>query len=58
MRKRETIMSVVAILLISSLFVIAAIVGLADAFVHFVCWLASKPAAQDDVAEPAQGVTA
>lgn len=51
-------MSVVAILLISSVFVIAAIVGLADAFVHFVCWLASKPAAREDTAEPVQGVTA
>ncbi len=51
-------MSVVAILLISSVFVIAAIVGLADAFVHFVCWLASKPAAREDTAERVQGVTA
>lgn len=47
-------MSVVAILLISSVFVIAAIVGLADAFVHFVCWIASKATAREDAGEPAQ----
>lgn len=46
-------MSVVAVLLISSVFVIAAIVGLADALVHFVCWLASKASPRADVAEPA-----
>lgn len=55
-------MSVVAVLLISSVFVIAAIVGLADAFVHFVCWLASKASSQAGVAEPSpapsQGVAA
>ncbi|NQE60651.1 hypothetical protein [Caulobacter sp. RHG1] len=55
-------MSVVAILLISSVFVIAAIVGLADAFVHFVCWVAGKAIAREEAAEPAgapaQGITA
>lgn len=55
-------MSVVAILMISSVFVIAAIVGLADAFVHFVCWLASKATSREEAIEPAQaparGVTA
>lgn len=55
-------MSVVAIILISSLFVLAAIVGLADAFVHFVCWSASRlasPETADEAAQPpAQGITA
>ena len=43
-------MSVVAILVISSFFVLAAMVGLADAFVHFVCWgclLYTSPSPRD-----------
>ncbi len=55
-------MSVVAILLISSLFVLAAMVGLADAFVHFVCWGASRLTEPKPDAAPAQtpahGITA
>jgi hypothetical protein len=41
-------MAVLAILLISSFFVLAAMVGLADAFVHFVCWSQSP----DDASAP------
>jgi hypothetical protein len=55
-------MSVLAILAISSVFVLAAIVGLADAFVHFVCWGASRltaPRALDKAAHaPRHGITA
>lgn len=55
-------MSVVAIMFISSLFVLAAMVGLADAFVHFVCWSAGRLMEPKDRAEPvqppAQGITA
>lgn len=56
-------MSVVAILLISSFFVLAAMVGLADAIVHFVCWSVGRLTTRDaDAAEavhpPAQGITA
>lgn len=55
-------MSVVAVLLISSLFVLAAMVGLADALVHFVCWGASRLAPRERGEEPphppAQGITA
>lgn len=55
-------MSVLAILAISSIFVLAAIVGLADAFVHFVCWGASRltapEAAVDSAQAPRQGITA
>ena len=55
-------MSVVAILVISGVFVLAAMVGLADAFVHFVCWGASRLAASEPAAEPVhpptQGMTA
>jgi len=35
-------MSILAVLMISSFFVLAAMVGLADAFVHFVCWSAKS----------------
>lgn len=45
-------MSVVAILLISSVFMIAAIVGLADALVHFVLWLVGR-ATEGEALEPA-----
>jgi hypothetical protein len=55
-------MSVVAILVISSFFVLAAMVGLADAFVHFVCWsvgrLTARETAVEPVQPPAQGITA
>ena len=55
-------MSVLAILLISGFFVLAAMVGLADAFVHFVCWgasrLTSRIATADRPQRPAQGITA
>ena len=55
-------MAVLAILLISSFFVLAAMVGLADAFVHFVCWSAERLTAPREPAEPAhapaQGITA
>lgn len=55
-------MSVLAILAISSLFLLAAIVGLADAFVHFVCWAARRFEGRRASPEPAQpprhGITA
>ncbi len=55
-------MSVLAILMISSFFVLAAMVGLADAFVHFVCWGASRLAAREpadaSAQSPAHGITA
>lgn len=55
-------MSVVVILLMTSVFVLAAMIGLADAFVHFVCWSASRlnePKALGETAQPpAQGITA
>ena len=55
-------MSVLAILMISSVFVLAAMVGLADAFVHFVCWSANRltaARATDEAAHsPAHGITA
>ncbi|MDR7229043.1 hypothetical protein J2X45_000106 [Caulobacter sp. BE264] len=55
-------MSVLAILAISSIFVLAAIVGLADAFVHFVCWGATRLTAPRAADEPVQaarhGITA
>jgi len=56
-------MSVVAILVITSVFVLAAMVGLADAIVHFVCWSAgrlseAKTARTEPVHEPAHGITA
>lgn len=55
-------MSVLAILAISSIFVLAAIVGLADAFVHLVCWGARRLTALRTSAEPVQaarhGITA
>lgn len=55
-------MSVVAIFLISSVFVLAAMVGLADALVHFVWWgltrLREAKADADPAQPPAQGITA
>jgi hypothetical protein len=55
-------MSVLAILAISSLFVLAAIVGLADALVHFICWSASRltarPTRPASVQAPRHGITA
>jgi hypothetical protein len=55
-------MAVLAILLISTFFVLAAMVGLADALVHFVCWGASRLTEPRKAAEPphgpAQGITA
>jgi hypothetical protein len=50
------------VLLISSLFVLAAMVGLADALVHFVGWCIDRlksPATTADAAQsPAHGITA
>ena len=55
-------MFVLAILVISSVFVLAAMAGLADAFVHFVCWgagrLTSPRTAPKPAQSPAQGITA
>lgn len=55
-------MSVLAILAISSLFMLAAIVGLADALVHLICWSASRLTAarprQAVVQAPRHGITA
>ncbi len=55
-------MSVLAVLAISSLFVLAAIAGLADALVHFVCWAVRRLAGLRASPEPAQpprhGITA
>lgn len=55
-------MSVLAILAISSLFVLAAIVGLADALVHFICWGASRltptRSRSEAVHAPRHGITA
>lgn len=54
-------MSVVVILVISSVFVLAAMVGLADAFVHFICWAASRlsaPRTSDEPVQPPHGITA
>lgn len=55
-------MSVLAILIISSFFVLAAMVGLADALVHFVCWGANRLTASKAPDEPAHspvhGITA
>nr|WP_295110501.1 hypothetical protein [uncultured Caulobacter sp.] len=55
-------MFVVVILLMTSLFVLAAMVGLADALVHFVCWSFARLSEGKDRTEtaqsPAQGITA
>lgn len=54
-------MSALAILLISSFLVLLALVGLADAFVHLVCWGArrlAQPRAAGEPVQPAQGITA
>ncbi|MBO9546451.1 hypothetical protein [Caulobacter sp.] len=55
-------MSVVVILLMTSLFVLAAMVGLADALVHFVCWSFGRLTEGKDAAEapqaPVHGITA
>jgi hypothetical protein len=55
-------MSVVAVLVISSFFVLAAMAGLADAIVHFACWSVSRLTTPQPAAEPAQpptqGITA
>lgn len=55
-------MSVVAIFLISSVFVLAAMVGLADALVHFVWWgvarLKETSAHGKPGQAPPQGITA
>jgi hypothetical protein len=60
---QEAVMSVVAILVITSVFVLAAMVGLADAVVHFVCWSAgrlgeARTARAASTQEPAHGITA
>ena len=55
-------MSALMVLLISSVFVLAAMVGLADALVHFVSWridrLKARRASAEGVQSPAQGITA
>jgi len=54
-------MFVLAILVISSLFVLAAMAGVADAFVHVVCWGAGRLTARmspEPTQSPAQGITA
>lgn len=55
-------MSVVVILLMTSLFVLAAMVGLADALVHFVCWSFSRLTEGKEAAKTSQptahGITA
>lgn len=55
-------MSALMVLLISSVFVLAAMVGLADALVHFVGWsidrLKTPREAVEAVQSPAQGITA
>jgi len=52
-------MSALMVLLISSFFVLAAMVGLADALVHFVIWSIGRlKAPRDAVQPPAQGITA
>jgi hypothetical protein len=55
-------MSALMVLLISSVFVLAAMVGLADALVHFVGWSIDRLKAPRDSAKaaqsPTQGITA
>ncbi len=56
-------MSVLAILMISGFFVLAAMVGLADAFLHLVMWAVSRlttprTAAGQRAQAPAHGITA
>ncbi len=55
-------MSALMVLLISSIFVLAAMVGLADALVHFVGWsidrLKTPRGAAEVVQSPAHGITA
>jgi hypothetical protein len=59
---QEAVMTVMAILVVSSFFVLAAMVGLADAFVCFVRWSAGRLSETRTDAEPAQppahGITA
>lgn len=55
-------MSALMVLLISSVFVLAAIVGLADALVHFIVWsldrLKGSRRGAEAVQPPAHGITA
>lgn len=55
-------MTALMVLLISSVFVLAAMVGLADAIVHFVGWsidrLRTPRKVREAVHRPAQGITA
>lgn len=54
-------MSALMVLLMSSLFVLAAMVGLADALVHFLGWSIERLKAPREPAEtqsPPQGITA
>ena len=55
-------MSALMVLLMSSLFVLAAMVGLADALVHFLAWsferLRSPCETTRAAQSPAQGITA
>ncbi|WP_158624647.1 hypothetical protein [Caulobacter sp. 602-1] len=55
-------MSALMVLLMSSLFVLAAMVGLADALVHFLAWSIERLKAPRETTKasqsPAQGMTA
>jgi hypothetical protein len=54
-------MSVLAILMISGLFVLAAMVGLADAFLHLILGIIGRlraPKSKGAAQPPAQGITA
>lgn len=54
-------MSALMVLLISSVFVLAAMVGLADALVHFVIWSVERlkgSRSAEAAQSPAQGITA
>lgn len=55
-------MFVLTVVVISSVFVLAAMAGLADALVHFVCWgtshLAASKTPPKALRPPAQGITA
>lgn len=54
-------MTALMVLLISGVFVLAAMVGLADAMVHFVMWSFERlktPQEAVETVQPAQGMTA
>jgi hypothetical protein len=59
--EQETTLSVLAILVISGFFVLAAMVGLADFLVRLVMWIFSRrtpPKTVEAAQAPAQGITA